>query len=58
MLKSAELFQRQAKSLIPNYNLDLVINTDQTGCSYRADIKRTLTKKGEKTVQVANGSMS
>jgi hypothetical protein len=58
IVQSAIRFQNQTKSLISKYNRDYIINTDQTGCAYRGDIKRTLSQKGEKTVQVTIGSLS
>ncbi|KAG8233271.1 hypothetical protein J437_LFUL009981, partial [Ladona fulva] len=58
ILKSAQLFQKQAKILISKHNLDMVINTDHTGCAYRGEIKRTLSRKEEKTVHVAPGCLN
>lgn len=52
-IKSAEIFQKQTARLLQNFDAKFVINTDQTGCEYRMDIKRTLSYKGEKTVQLA-----
>lgn len=41
-VKAAEKFQKQTKFLIPNFNLDLVINMDQTGCQYQTTHNRSL----------------
>jgi hypothetical protein len=51
-VRSAHLFQKQTVAVIPTYNPDYVINTDQTGCEYRIKIRRTLSSEGEKTTQV------
>jgi hypothetical protein len=48
----AELFQKRTATLIPDYSRDCVINTDQTGCEYRVNIRRTLSHQGEKTTEV------
>ena len=52
VLEKARDFQNECSSLIPRYNLEFVINTDQTGCEYRMNVQRTLTTKGVKTVEV------
>jgi hypothetical protein len=33
-VNAAELFQKQRSIMIPDYNLDYVININQTGCEY------------------------
>lgn len=45
---SGEIFQRQTSEIIKNYDVDFVINTDQTGCEYRVNVHRTLSHQGEK----------
>lgn len=35
-LQATELFQKQTNSFISTFNLDYVINTDQSGCEYHA----------------------
>lgn len=52
----AALFSTQTASLMTGFNRDYVINTDQTGCEYRVNIRRTLSHKGEKRTLVAVGS--
>ncbi|XP_077279989.1 uncharacterized protein LOC143907229 [Temnothorax americanus] len=51
-LQSAERFQIQTKNIIPNFNLDFVINTDQTGCNYQTTYNRSLEFQEVKTVFV------
>ena len=58
ILNAADRFQKQTAALIPHFDKNFVINTDQTGCSYRCDVKRTLTNTGERSVLVAVGDVN
>jgi hypothetical protein len=40
---------KQTTAIIPDHDLDYVINTDQTGCEYCVNIRQILSHKGEKT---------
>ncbi|XP_071574627.1 uncharacterized protein [Temnothorax nylanderi] len=51
-LAAAEIFRIQARALIPHFDKDFVINTDQTGCQYQSTFNRSLAKQGSKTVLV------
>ncbi|GBN35808.1 Valine--tRNA ligase, partial [Araneus ventricosus] len=57
-LASAATFRKQALKLIPNFNKDYVINTDQTGCQYQSNYNRTLAVKGSKTIFVKQNDMN
>ncbi|GBN35976.1 hypothetical protein AVEN_22431-1 [Araneus ventricosus] len=57
-LASAATFRKQALKLIPNFNKDYVINTDQTGCQYQSNYNRTLAVKGSKTIFVKRNDMN
>ncbi|XP_029669749.1 uncharacterized protein LOC115239390 [Formica exsecta] len=57
-LAAAESFRIQIRDLIPNFDEDFVINTDQTGCQYQSTYNRTLTDKGSKTVFVKRLDMN
>lgn len=57
ILKEAEKQKRLAKK-IAYFPLDYVINTDQTGCEYRVDVRRTLTTKGQKMIDVFLGDFN
>lgn len=50
VMNSAEKFRRQTKALMSAFDLDYVINTDQTGCQYETTYNRALVEKGAKTV--------
>jgi hypothetical protein len=50
--QAAELFKKHTDTVIRDYRLDYVINTDQTGCEYSVNIRRALSHKGEKTTEV------
>ncbi|GFY70869.1 HTH CENPB-type domain-containing protein [Trichonephila inaurata madagascariensis] len=52
ILKSAETFRIQTLHLMPKFDKDFVINTDQTGCQYQSTFNRTLADKGSKTIFV------
>jgi len=58
ILKEAEKFQKRLAKKIAYFPLDYVINTDQTGCEYRVDVRRTLTTKGQKIVDVFLGDFN
>ncbi|KMQ86730.1 tigger transposable element-derived protein 6-like protein [Lasius niger] len=45
-LEATDLFQKQMTPLISAFDPDYVINTDQTGCEYRMNIRRTLSYRG------------
>lgn len=51
-VQAAQKFQTQVRRIIPKFNLDLVINTNQTGCNYQTTYNRSLEFKGAKTVFV------
>lgn len=51
-------FQEDIRTLTSSFNLDFVINTDQMGCEYRANINRTLEHTGHKTVEVHLGDVN
>lgn len=58
LLQKAKDFQAECSLLLPKYNLDFVINTDQTGCEYRMNVQRTLTDKGAKIVEAYIGDLN
>lgn len=58
ILKEAEKFQKRIAKRISNFHPDFVINTDQTGCEYRVDVRRTLAKKGDKIIDVFLGDFN
>ncbi|GFX83605.1 HTH CENPB-type domain-containing protein [Trichonephila clavipes] len=49
---AAEKFRLHTRALIPNYDKDFVLNTDQTGCQYQSTYNRTLAEQGSKVVLV------
>ncbi|CAK9809181.1 hypothetical protein ANTQUA_LOCUS5921 [Anthophora quadrimaculata] len=57
--ESAKRFH-QTKNIITAGKIPphFIINTDQTGCEYRTNIKRSLSHKGEKATQIAIDSIS
>jgi hypothetical protein len=57
-VEAAEKFQRQTKLLISKFDLDLVINTDQTGCQYQMTYNRSLDYQGVKTVLVKKQNLN
>jgi hypothetical protein len=56
--QTAATFRKQVCNAMRKYDEDYVLNSDQTGCEYRSDIKRTLTFKSEKTVKAFMGDRS
>lgn len=52
ILEGAERFRVQTKAIITDYELDYVLNTDQTGCQYQIPFNRSLAAQGSKTVEV------
>ncbi|XP_043263202.1 uncharacterized protein LOC122403642, partial [Colletes gigas] len=58
IMKSAQFFQDQVQKIISTFQEDYIINTDQTGCEYKIQPKRTLSIQGEKTTEVAVGSLN
>ena len=58
VLEDARQFQEECSALIPKYNPDFVLNTDQTGCEYRVNIQRTMTFRGQKRVEVNLGDVN
>ncbi|XP_025160571.1 uncharacterized protein LOC112589900 [Harpegnathos saltator] len=48
--EAEQRFQIQTRNIISNFNLDFVINTDQTGCNYQTTYNKSLQFKGVKTV--------
>lgn len=48
---------KNAKQIV-KFERDFVINTDQTGCEYCADVRRILSDKGEKTTEVFFGDFN
>lgn len=57
-VKAAENFQQLTRKIIPNFPLDFVINTDQTGCQYQMVFKRSLEFQGSKTVFVKKQNLN
>lgn len=51
-------FQADIRLLTSSANLKFVINTDQMGCEYRANVHRTLAYRGQKTVEVHIGDVN
>ncbi|XP_067214157.1 uncharacterized protein [Linepithema humile] len=58
ILKKAEKFQKRIARQIFKFDRDYVINTDQTGCEYRVDVRRILSTKGEKSTKVFLGDFN
>ncbi|KMQ88678.1 pogo transposable element with krab domain [Lasius niger] len=58
ILSEAEKFQKRIAKQIVKFQKDFVINTGQTGCEYRADVRRILSNKGEKTTEVFLGDFN
>lgn len=52
MLAAANEFRPQTRAIIPKFDKDFIINTDQTGCQYQSRYDRTLAGKNSKTVSV------
>ncbi|GFV43195.1 retrovirus-related Pol polyprotein from transposon 297 [Trichonephila clavipes] len=55
---AAEKFCLHTRALIPNYDKDFVLNTDQTGCQYQSTYNRTLAEQGSKVVLVKRKDMN
>lgn len=55
---TCESFQAECRSDIANYSLDYVLNTDQMGVEYRANVNRTLAHTGQKAINVYLGDMN
>ncbi|GFY20562.1 HTH CENPB-type domain-containing protein [Trichonephila clavipes] len=55
---AAEKFRLHTRALIPNYDKDFVLNTDQTGCQYQSTYNRTLAEQGSKVVLVKRKDMN
>ncbi|XP_067212474.1 uncharacterized protein [Linepithema humile] len=51
-LKAAEKFQTQIRAVIPQFEEDFILNTDQTGCHYNSTYNVIYEHKGIKTVLV------
>lgn len=51
-------FQNTIKNLSKQFDLDFVLNSDQTGCEYRVAVNRTLSFRGEKTTEAYLGDFS
>ena len=47
--KSADYFVSDVRALLPKYNKDFVLNTDQSGLEFEIHSTRTLSHQGEKT---------
>lgn len=58
IMEEANKFQNFMTESIKEFDKDFVINTDQTGCQYRADVQRTLSIRGEKTTEVYIGDFN
>ncbi|XP_071639392.1 uncharacterized protein [Temnothorax longispinosus] len=58
ILKETDKFQKRNAVKIPKFHPDFVINTDQTDCEYRVDVRRTLAKKGDKNIEVFLGDFN
>lgn len=56
--EAAERFQAQTRKIIPDFNLNFVINTDQTGCNYQSTYNRSLEFKGTKTVLIKKHNLN
>ncbi|GFW49552.1 HTH CENPB-type domain-containing protein [Trichonephila clavipes] len=46
---AAEKFRLHIRALIPNYDKDFVLNTDQTGCQYQSTYNRTLAEHKDRS---------
>lgn len=57
-IEAAEKFRKQTSILIRNFDLDLVINTDQTDCQYQTSYNRSLDFQGIKTVLVQKQNLN
>lgn len=57
ILQAAEKFRTQTKAIMPNFNFDFIINTDQTGCQYQIPYNRSLALQGTKTVLIKKKSL-
>ncbi|GFU29017.1 HTH CENPB-type domain-containing protein [Trichonephila clavipes] len=55
---AAEKFRLHTRALIPNYDKDFVLYTDQTGCQYQSTYNRTLAEQGSKVVLVKRKDMN
>ncbi|GFW78911.1 HTH CENPB-type domain-containing protein [Trichonephila clavipes] len=55
---AAEKFRLNTRALIPNYDKDFVLNTDQTGCQYQSTYNRTLAEQESKVVLVKRKDMN
>ena len=58
ILRIAEEFQKTTSTIIPNFNPDFVLNTDQSSCEYRMNIQRVLSHKREKMTEVFLGDVN
>lgn len=58
VIASATQFQALLQTLIPDYNPDFVINTDQTSYEYKVNVARTYTHTGEKLVKLYIGDLN
>lgn len=56
--QKAEQFQKECFKDISNFDLRFVLNTDQMGCEYRSNIKRTLDHRGTKSVELYIGDLN
>ncbi|KYN27428.1 hypothetical protein ALC57_03184 [Trachymyrmex cornetzi] len=58
IISEATKFQKRISKIITKFDLNFVINTDQTGCEYRSDVRRSLSGKGEKLTEVFIGDFN
>lgn len=56
--QKAEDFQKDCFAAINNFDLKYVLKTDQMGCEYRSNIKRTLDHRGAKSVELYIGDLN
>ncbi|XP_071573952.1 uncharacterized protein [Temnothorax nylanderi] len=56
-LEAAERFQTQTRAIMPEFDCNFIINTDQTGCQYQIPYNRSLAPKGSKTVFIKKKSL-
>ncbi|XP_032675579.1 uncharacterized protein LOC116846167 isoform X2 [Odontomachus brunneus] len=58
VMESTIHFQYLIKAMLPDYDPDFIINSDQMDCEYRINVTRTYTHTGEKLVQLYIGDLN
>ena len=56
--RKAENFKAECREISGSFDNNLIINTDQMGCEYRAPVLRTLAPIGEKSIEVHLGDLN